>query len=296
VIVRVYRVVREFHYRSLGKSIPTGSVVYTEDDLAGWVAVSPPSVPDPLTTFVGGMEIAGLRNFVSAGLLELHGAIAEGHEQEEEVEARQDRPVNLGLSTWEEESKPVLRAAPQPNRPGYYPCGRHIELRTATLEDSFTDTKIDLKTMRRVDWGEVRLVGVYRDDNGSLVKCEKGAENAVLSVWDFQPNDQTPDRTPVNWDLKECVVLAGEKSKGCCRVDMVLGPEVHEGRGGGIRFASGAIGDINRSVGVDCPAALQLDAESRHSSSVVRVFVSYPLGQKETYVLRLATYRRLGTF
>lgn len=289
MIVRVYRVIQEFHHTSLGKPIPVGSVVYTEDGVAGWVAVSPPAVPDPLATFIGGVEIAGLQALVRSELLASHGVILE-------AEAQQEKQASLGFSTWEEESNPVLRAAPQPNRPGYYPCDRHVELRTATIEDSFSDTKIHLETMRRQEWGEVRLVGAYREDNGKFVKCGKGAGNAVLSVWDFHPNDQTPDRTPINWDLKECVVSVGEVGEGGRQVDVVLGPDVHAARGGGIRLVSGVLDGRNRSVGVSYMAALQLDAESRPRSSAVRVFVSYPLGCKETYVLRLATYRRLGTF
>jgi hypothetical protein len=292
----VYRVIKEFRHSSVGKPIPTGSVVYTDDDLSGWIAVSPPSTPDPLTHFVGGVEVIGVQNLIRAGLIERHGQIAVSDESEEEVLESQEKPLNLGLSTSDEMNKPVLRAAPQPNRPGYVPCDRYVELHTATPGDSFSDTKIHLATMQRRDWGEVRHVGCFREDKGKLVKCPEGADESVMSVWDFQPNDQTPEKTPINWDLKECIVSVREKGEGKRHIDIVLAPEVHPHRGGVVRLVSGIVNGYGDSVGVSYPAALQLDAESRPRSSAVRVFISHPLGSKETYVLRLATYRRLGTF
>jgi hypothetical protein len=53
---------------------------------------------------------------------------------------------------------------------------------------SCEDLKINIETLKEVTWGELTLVGVYKDSGGAMAECSDQADadtNAILSVWEY---------------------------------------------------------------------------------------------------------------
>jgi hypothetical protein len=218
--------------------------------------------------------------------------------------------VDIGLSTTSDDgsTSPTLRATPQAARPGYYMCDRDIKLCCGQFvsSNSYEDLKHDPATNLRADWGEVTLVGVYKDDAGSMVACTDQADvdnNGILSVWDYQAKSggSAIELEIRGGGLSVATGLSGanDAEKWEHQLYVIMAPGIPVANGGQVRFFDGYMkpfeGETIRAVN---PSAVHLNPNDGAGgiSTVIRVCLWYPIGAKDHHILRLITYRSLGTF
>lgn len=214
----------------------------------------------------------------------------------------------VGLATtFADNGEAVLAAAPQPARPGYRMCDRDIKLFTAKVgAASCEDFRVNVSNSKQEDWGEMTLVGCYKDSdppNETYVVCADQTDadsNACLSVWDYQAEDPANPGTKIEYELRGGLLyvdaaLAADKAKH--RLYAVAAPDIPANLGGAMRFfdsylepmEGGCIEALNA-------AAFHLNPSPAPGATVLRIYVYYPAGAAQTHILRLVTYRPTGMF
>lgn len=196
----------------------------------------------------------------------------------------------------------VIPATPQASTPGYRMCDRDIKLNTcqAVASDSFEDLRMDISTNDRVNWDEVTLVGVYKDDGtNGIIQCTGQTDadvTGILSVWEYQAHDQTAQKNPIKYDIRGGSLLIASAISGYDhQAYVVAAPGVPVSYGGQIPFFDGYLGPLSGETLTSVnPAAVALDPSQNASASVIRIYIWYPAGAKVTHVLRLVTYRPSG--
>ena len=185
------------------------------------------------------------------------------------------------------------------NQLGYYLCDRDVKLKTAVVDEAsaIEDLRVDPSTNLRAGWGEATLVGVYKDDAGSMVQCADQADadlNAILTVVTYQAKTSG---TPIKYELRGGALYADPATSGWeNQVYAIAAPQIPLDSGGQIPFFDGYLapyaGDWMQSIN---PAASEMDPEATPLASELCVWVYYPAGVKLEHVLRFVTYRPPGS-
>jgi hypothetical protein len=208
------------------------------------------------------------------------------------------------FATLEDPDHEIQRVIVQPARTGYYMCNRDIRLNTAIHDaaDSFADAKVDPTTNVLGTWDEVTHVGCFKLDGGNYVQCADQADadtNAVLSVWDYLANDQTPAKNPIDYDLKGGVffidsALADDADKWKHQMYVMMAPNIPASMGGRVTFFDGYMWPY-RGTRMDSinTMAREMNPYVTPEAARVRVWIYYPAGVKLQHVMRIITFRKV---
>jgi hypothetical protein len=186
---------------------------------------------------------------------------------------------------------------------GLWQCDRDFKIKTATEgAASFEDLKANPTTFAKENWDELSLVGVYKKDgNGVYVSCPTGelATEACLSVWDYVPTDNNSN--PLNIEVRGGHLLVDAGVAGDIwehQLYTILAPNIPSASGGVVRFFDGYYGHFaGGKMDAVNPSAGPLNAGDNIEQGRLRILLYYPKGQTVlTHVLRLITYRPLGSF
>jgi hypothetical protein len=197
----------------------------------------------------------------------------------------------------------VLVSTPQPSTLGWRMCDRDIKIRTSLLTDSFEDLKVNVATLKKENWNEVSLGGVYKlDGSGNYIPVVDQTDadsTAVLTVWNYQAKKQS-NGTVCAYDVRGGMlsidaVLVPPKNDHLAFV--VAAPDIPVSYGGCVRFFDAYLSEYeNDLLEVVNPQAVTLDPTLAAAASVLRVYIYHPPGAKQTHILRLIMYRKPDTF
>jgi hypothetical protein len=169
--------------------------------------------------------------------------------------------------------------------------------------NSCEDLLVNTTTLKEESWGELTLIGVYKDDAGSMVECadqNDATTNAILSVWEYTAiNPYTHDL--LKYGLRDGFLVvdpalpAGER---WTHRAYAIGAALIPGNlGGTIRLFDGYLGPApNGVIDAESPQTTVMNPDVGPGTSSVRLYVYYPAGSTLSHVLRLVTYRPPGTF
>jgi hypothetical protein len=206
----------------------------------------------------------------------------------------------------------VAYAVPKAASYGLEMCDRDFRINTGQFAsaDSLEDVKVDPATLLETPWGELSQVGVYKDVSGAMTPCVDQADvdaNGILSVWDYTAK---LGGTPIRWEVRDGAIYVDPAIHAAPdaptvserfghRVYAVFAPDIPGGSGGSVAVFDGYMGSSKGlKVVALSPQASVLDpaGPAGPAGSVVRIFLYYPVGTKLSHVMRLVTYRALGTF
>jgi hypothetical protein len=203
----------------------------------------------------------------------------------------------------------VSRVYNPPNRDDFYMCDRDIRLCTAKMNDSFEDLRIDPLTNMEEPWGEVSLVGCYKEDGqGDFVLVADDIEARAigrLTVWDYQAKDPiTQDPIPVDFRggrlyVDETLHAPSGWDIWHHRIYAVVAPSIPGASGGSIPFFDGYLARSENGVMQSVnPTSVSLDpvAAAGNVNTVLRIYIHYPPGVEQSHILQLVTYRPLGSW
>lgn len=209
------------------------------------------------------------------------------------------------FATLEDPDHGVQRVIVQPARTGYFMCNRDIRMRTSIFDpaDSYEDLKTNPATNELTDWGEVTQVGCFKSDGADgYVSCDDQADadaNAVLSVWDYLANDQTPAKNPIDIDLKGGVfyiddALQADVDKWKHHLYVMMAPNIPASMGGQVTFFDAYMYPFrgNKMDSINTMART-LDPSVTPEAARIRVWVYYPAGVKLEHVMRIVTFRNV---
>jgi hypothetical protein len=196
----------------------------------------------------------------------------------------------------------VLLLQPQPQSPGYEMCDRDIKLETVT--GAIEDLKINPTTQKEDNWGEVTLVGKYKDVAGTMTECADQADadtTCILTIWDYKAKKQS-DLSDMAYEVRggnlspDPAIPANERFSH--RAYVVAAPGIPAAFGGQVRLFDGYLGVWGGDLESISPAARHLDPALGAGASVMRLYFYHPAGTagKRSHVLRLITYRPQGSF
>lgn len=187
---------------------------------------------------------------------------------------------------------------------GYQMCDRDIKVTTnkVTTATSVEDKRMDVTTLKEVDWDEMVLVGVYKDVSGTMTLCSDQADadaNGILSIWDYCAKDQSDGTTHIDYEIKDGAlvadpsILAADKWKH--KVYAVAAPDA--GQPNYVRLFDGyAPAHPSGSIDAKSPDAKHIEPTVPGVTNVIRVYIVHPIGESHEHVLRIVTYRPGGTF
>ena len=221
------------------------------------------------------------------------------------TEEKADNHVKLDMATIQNPDLDVQRVAIQPGRSSYHMCDRDFLVKTSQYEasDSYEDLKVHSSSNLEDDWNELNFVGCYKKVNGVMTLCSSQSDadtNAVLSIWDYVANDQI-DGTPIDFDLKGGAFwvddsVANDSDRWEHKLYVMLAPNIPTSYGGQIRFFDGYLYPYKDDwmVAINTMAS-PIDPTATVEAARIRVWVYYPAGVKLEHILRLVTYRPLGS-
>ncbi len=229
------------------------------------------------------------------------------------------------------EVKPMAVALSSPSRPdgtlfvtnkasgqGFILCDRDILICTATVDaaEACKDLRVAADGSR-ADWDEATLVGVYKladpgEPLGALVECADQADaaaNAVCTILDYVGMNQNADpKTAVAVELRGGslytdmygVGLGAAPAAEEHQIYAVLAPNIPSIQGGRVTFFDAYLAGYEQawmeSISTD---AMPVDptGPAGVEGARLRVWIYYPKGHAPLHhILRLVTYRTLGTF
>ena len=190
---------------------------------------------------------------------------------------------------------------------GWQICDRNILLRTSTLDagHAVEDWRVDLSTMREVPWDECTLVGCFKDTDPAAIlplePCGAGEESqAILSVFNYCAlNQNTAPKAQVPYDMKDgglIVDLDIPPSERYQHRAYAIGAPGLAGLGQHVRFFGGYLAaQPDGRIQALSPQAKRMPADIDPAAGCIRIFLFHPAGAVRSHVLRLVTYRALGT-
>jgi hypothetical protein len=195
-----------------------------------------------------------------------------------------------------------MRVYPAPNRLGFYRCDRDLKLKMSVFDgpDSFEDLKVENGTNKQIPWNEMFQVGIYKKSGEDYVACADQADataNAVLTIWDFHPHDQTLSQNKIPWDIKAGhlkVALALDAPKDEHRLYASLAPNIPSVNAR--MFDSYLERDEGKQIDSVNEIAAFLSVDVSPELARLRIWCYYPAGSTVEHIFRLVTYRPLGTF
>ena len=168
---------------------------------------------------------------------------------------------------------------------------------------SCEDLKLNLDNLKEEGWGELSLVGVYKDNGGTMEECtdQSDADSfGILSVWDYTAfNPYTCDS--MRYEMRDGYLVVDPSLPANERWDhrtyAIAAPLIPGTLGGQIRIFDGYLGPAPEGV-IDAksPQTVVMDPDKATGASTIRLHIFYPIGTKLSHVLRLVTYRKPGTF
>lgn len=199
----------------------------------------------------------------------------------------------------------IALTQPQVQTLGWQLCDRDIKLVTCTFgAGSVEDLKVNMTTLAEEPWEECALVDVYKDDGaGGMTPAVDQADadvNGILSVWDYCAKDQTQDpKTQIDYDIRDGGLITDPDipASECYdhRAYAIGAPDLHTVNSF-VRFFDGYLGaQPDGRVEAKSPQAKRMSVQQSLAAGVMRIYVYHPAGAKRTHVLRLVTYRALGT-
>jgi len=211
-------------------------------------------------------------------------------------------------NTVDKEDHDPVRVVVAPGRTGYRMCDRDIKIITAKMGDeSFEDMKVNMADNVRIGWGEVTVVGVYKDDGaGGYELCADQTDadsNACLTILDFHPDDQEATPTKTVYEIQGGTLwvddsLPNDANKWEHQVYVIVAPNIPKAMGGGVRFFDGYLYPYKGNwMQTNNTLAIELDPAQSIEVSRLRVWAYYPAGAgSHTHILRLRTFRPTSTF
>lgn len=196
---------------------------------------------------------------------------------------------------------------PQPQNYGYEMCERDFKIVTCkvTQATAVEDLKVNPATLKEESWAgpELSLVGVYKDDAGTMVACTDQADadlNGILTIWDYKAYDQADGTTEIPYDIRsgalvgDPAVPAGERFDH--RAYLMMVPDL--GQAYWVRTFDGYLTGRPQEgeLSTESPAAKKLDPSLAPGANIARLYVFHPQGQSNAHILWLLTYRPAGTF
>lgn len=195
----------------------------------------------------------------------------------------------------------------QPQTEGYEMCERDFKITTCKMAqaDAVEDLKIDVTTLKEEAYAgpELKLVNVYKDDNGTMVACTDQADadlNGILTVWDYCAYDQADGTTLITYNIRSGALVADPAIPAGERFDhrayIVVAPDL--GQANYVRLFDGYItGRPNEGeLSTESPTAKTLDPNIAPGANIIRIYVYHPQGQSNSHILWLLTYRPSGTY
>jgi hypothetical protein len=206
----------------------------------------------------------------------------------------------------------VAYAVPKAASYGYEMCDRDFRINTGVYvaADSFEDVKIDPATLLETPWGELEQVGVYKDVSGTMTACDDQADvdaNGILSVWQYCAK---AGGNPIHWEVRDGAIYVDPTihanpdaptlaERFDHRVYAIFAPDIPGNQGGSVAVFDGYMGSSKglKVVALSPQASiLDPDGPGGVAGAIVRLYLYYPVGTKLSHVMRLVTYRALGTF
>ena len=227
-----------------------------------------------------------------------------------------DNDVNLAnVATINDVEHPPLRVVVSPSDTGLYLCDRDILLKTGYVETAtaIEDLKVNhpmgtppftATDHKRVDWGEMTLVGCYKgDEDVGFTLCDDQDDadaNATLSVYQFLADNQA-DNTPVKIAFRGGGIWVddGISDSWEHQIYAILAPDIIPAYGGCVRFFDGYLKPykgkqmmVENTLAMSC----EPDGPVGSAAATLRIWVYHPAGEKSKHVLRLVIFRQPAHF
>lgn len=199
----------------------------------------------------------------------------------------------------------VILTQPQVQSYNWQLCDRDIKLITCTMDPAgaIEDLKVNLVTMREEPWDEAGLVGVFKDAGaGPLVPCVDQADadaSGILTVMSYRAlNQNTEPKAEITWEIRDGGLVVDqeipETQRYAHRLYAVGAPSL-AAFGGAVRFFDGYMrAQPDGRIVSASPQAKQLTPEIP-GANYVNFYVYHPAGAKFSHLVRIVTYRELGT-
>ncbi|MDX1746392.1 MAG: hypothetical protein R3324_10685 [Halobacteriales archaeon] len=170
--------------------------------------------------------------------------------------------------------------------------------------NSAEDLKLNPATNKEEPWHEFHLVGVYKDDGGTMVEVTDQTDadaNAILSVWEYRAVRQDDHITQVAFEVRDGNVLVDptipDVEDHDHRAYAIGAPDIPGNLGGQIAFFDGYLGPLKgKKLEATSPTAKALDPANGAGTNIMRFYFVHPAGSKMKHVVRLVTYRPSGSF
>lgn len=207
----------------------------------------------------------------------------------------------------------VPYAIPKPSLYGSKLCDRDFRVTTSTVTqaDAIQDLRQNPATLLEEDWGELSLVGVYKDSGGAKVECDDQLDadaNGTLSVFSYMARHPGSGDL-ISYELRDGMLYVdpsifadasaptAEERFGH-RAYAVIAPLVPGAQGGNVGVFDGYLGNPGLKIKSLSPQAEVLDPTTAAGAAgaEIRLYLHHPAGSKLSHVLRLVTYRPTGSF
>jgi hypothetical protein len=199
----------------------------------------------------------------------------------------------------------VIYAVPKPSGFGLVMCDRDIRINACIVDPAaaLEDLKVNTQNNKEEPWGEMSLVGVFKDSAGTMVACANQAEadlSGILSAWDYTAKS---GGVPISYEIRDGLIYVDSSLPALetwtHRAYAVVAPQIPAAAGGSIALFDGYLGaNPDNVLAVLSPQATVLDpaGPAGPAGAILRLYVFHPAGSKLSHVLRLVAYRAPGTF
>lgn len=199
----------------------------------------------------------------------------------------------------------VVLVQPQVQTQNWQLCDRDIKIVTCTVDaaTAVEDLKINLATLQEEPWDECALVGVYKDGGeGSNVPVDDQADadtNGVLSVFEYKALKQNANpKTAIPWEIRDGGIITDPaipaNERFSHKLYAVGAPDLAP-LGYAVRFFDGyASAQPDNRIESKSPQAKRLDPIVP-GANVMRFYLFHPAGAVRSHIIRIVTYRELGT-
>lgn len=268
---------------NLDNEIRTSSIVTALDSISINQAF-----PDVITITFKDALSAGDKTILdgAGGLIASHDHVVIPKPHEVEIKGASASNGNLGVS-------------PMPSSPNTRMCDRDAIVRTGVMTNTHEDLKVNTATMQRENWNELVFMGCFKgDDVSGYAPCTDQADadaNAVLSVWNYQAHDGT---NPIRYEIRGGSLWVDSnlvEPVEAHQIYVIVAPDIPLAMGGNVKFFDGYLYQFSGyRMEAENSTASVLDPTLSTYASMLRVYIFYPPGAKQSHVLRLITYRPVG--
>lgn len=187
-------------------------------------------------------------------------------------------------------------------------CDRDIKIKTCEVDPAAAveDLKVNLVTMLEEPWDECTLQGVYKL-NGTQDAMELCADQAdadasgTLSVFNYVALDQQAvPKVPCDYDLRDGGLVVDpaipDAERHQHRIYAVAAPDLGALGHPFVRFFDGYMkAQPDGRIESKSPQAKRMSVAVTPAAATIRFYVFHPAGAKREHLIRLVTYRELGS-